>query len=92
MSHSLSVAEFSQIAQSLSLEEQESLVDILQKQIRLQRQPVTMSSASAIVSQHLDPLEEIIGMINSKVADWADRHDYYLGQSIARKLHSTQDD
>ena len=29
-----------------------------------------------------DPLEGFIGAIPTSVADWADRHDDYLGQSL----------
>lgn len=36
------------------------------------------------ISQHLtdDPVEQFIGVIKSPVADWADRHDVYIGNMI----------
>jgi hypothetical protein len=92
MNKSLSLAEFSEMAQQFSLEEQESLVDILQKYIRQQRQPVAISSVLEVMPPKIDPIEKIIGMVKSNITDWADQHDYYLGQTLAKKLHSTQDD
>ena len=30
-----------------------------------------------------DPLEEFIGALSSDVPDWAERHDEYIGKSVA---------
>lgn len=92
MNQSRSVVEFSEQAQQFSLAELETLVETLQKYIRQQRQPAAMSAVLETRSQDVDPIETIIGMVNSNITDWADQHDYYLGQTVARKLHSTQDD
>jgi hypothetical protein len=92
MNKSLSMVDFSETVQQFSLAELESLVEKLQTYIRQQRQPVAMSSVLETTPQDIDPLEKIIGMVHSGVVDWADQHDYYLGQSIAKKLYATQDD
>jgi hypothetical protein len=31
-----------------------------------------------------DPLEKFIGAFDSGVADWADRHDEYIGKALAQ--------
>ena len=38
----------------------------------------------AVMSRHAarDPLEKHIGAMPSKVPDWADQHDKYLGQGV----------
>lgn len=33
-----------------------------------------------------DPFEKFIGSIHSDIPDWANRHDYYLGLSIAESM------
>ena len=35
-----------------------------------------------------DPLFALAGVIKSDVPDWADRHDYYIGQALAKELDS----
>jgi hypothetical protein len=32
-----------------------------------------------------DPLEEFIGAFNSRGVDWADRHDFHLGNALNEK-------
>jgi hypothetical protein len=33
-----------------------------------------------------DPVEQFIGALPSNVADWAERHDHYLGQALSEEL------
>ena len=33
-----------------------------------------------------DPLDEFVGAFRSDVPDWADNHDKYLGENLAREL------
>ncbi|PIU67126.1 MAG: hypothetical protein COS85_01935 [Armatimonadetes bacterium CG07_land_8_20_14_0_80_59_28] len=33
-----------------------------------------------------DPLFKHAGSVNSGVTDWADRHDYYLGQTLKEEM------
>lgn len=35
-----------------------------------------------------DPLDEFVGVIQSDVPDWADNHDKYLGEELAKDLSS----
>jgi hypothetical protein len=39
-----------------------------------------------------DPLEKFIGAIQSDVPDWADRHDYYLGQALLKEMRDSDPD
>lgn len=42
----------------------------------------------AAVSRHAarDPVEPFIGAFRSRVPDWADQHDKYLGQALREEL------
>ena len=33
-----------------------------------------------------DPLDEFVGAVRSDVPDWADNHDKYLGEELAKDL------
>ena len=39
-----------------------------------------------------DPLEKWIGAIRTGVTDWADRHDYYIGQALWEEMRGKGDE
>lgn len=34
-----------------------------------------------------DPLDDLIGALDSSIHDLAERHDYYLGEALAKEMH-----
>ena len=39
-----------------------------------------------------DPLEEFIGAFSTNLPDWAEKHDTYLGQTLAEELKQTSEE
>jgi hypothetical protein len=35
-----------------------------------------------------DPVEKLIGSLNSNLSGWADEHDKHIGQAIAQKIRT----
>ena len=49
---------------------------------RTTRKPIIPSSSAP------DPLEKFIGAFDSRVPDWTERHDIYLGKNLRQELKS----
>jgi hypothetical protein len=39
-----------------------------------------------------DPLEKFIGAFNSQAIEWADQHDTYLGEAVAKSMKARPSD
>lgn len=46
----------------------------------------------AIQSMLDDPVESFIGAFSSNISDWADQHDWYLGQALIEQIHKQDDE
>lgn len=49
---------------------------------------ITQWVSLAVQQQIDDPLEQFIGSLRSQGADWADRHDQYLGKAVADTMQT----
>jgi hypothetical protein len=78
------------VERSLSLELPEDLYASLAKIAEQEGKPpeelASQWLAIAIRSLTPDPLDNLIGSMNSGIPDWGDRHDWYIGQAILESM------
>ena len=78
------------MSHTLTLEIPDGLYEVLKDVAsKLGRTPEEMGAewlARAVERVTDDPLFAFAGAIKSDVPDWADRHDYYIGQSLAEEM------
>jgi hypothetical protein len=74
------------MAQTITLEVPQDVYDSLVKQAEEVGQPpekVAVDWLTATVHWRVsDPLANFIGALHSDIPDWADNHDYYIGQAL----------
>lgn len=87
------------MSQTLTVELRDDLYEVLKEVAdKLGKTPEDMGGdwlAAAVERVVDDPLFPFAGAIKSDVPDWADRHDYYIGQGLAEEMRgggSAQDD
>jgi hypothetical protein len=82
--------ELNSVEHTLSLELPEELYAALQKIAEQDgKTPEELAShwlAVAIRSLTSDPLDNLVGSMNSAIPDWGDRHDWYIGQAILESM------
>ncbi len=75
---------------TLTLEVPEDIYEFLIKTARLIGQTPEEAAlqwlASAIKGFADDPVVQFIGGLDSGGLDWADQHDYYIGQSLMEEM------
>ena len=47
--------------------------------------------ATTIERLQTDPVEQYIGAFSSDVPDWAERHDFYLGEGLLKQMSGDKD-
>lgn len=45
---------------------------------------------TAIYKAMSDPVENFIGALSSRVPDWADQHDKYVGQALMEQMYNEE--
>jgi hypothetical protein len=85
--------EESQMGQTLTLDVPEDVYRALIQQAEQTGQPPEAVAVQLLVAaiQHRgdDPLEQFIGAFRGRAADWADRHDAYLGKAVQDSMNPT---
>jgi hypothetical protein len=77
---------------TIALEVPENLYEAIRSQAAKRGQtPDSLAAAwlaEAVQSAEQDALVKLFGTIQSDVTDVAERHDFYIGQSLFRTLHN----
>jgi hypothetical protein len=84
------------MGQRLALEVSEDLYKSLAKKAKQSGQSTEGLAiqllTTATQEEAKDPLEKFIGAFNSQGVDWADQHDTYLGEAVAKSMKARPND
>jgi hypothetical protein len=86
------VREVSEMTHSLTLEIPEEIYQPIAEEAKAEGRKVEEIALERLAKgnskQEKDPLDEFVGIIRSDIPDWADNHDKYLGEELAKDLNS----
>lgn len=82
------------MGRAMTLEVPESiygpLAKVAEQQGRMPEQVALEWLMVALRTAANDPVENFIGAFTSDIPDWADRHDEYIGQSLAKHMEAEE--